>query len=137
MRAGEDLVRGLGVAVGFGECMRIGVEVGVSNGGCMLTFEREFVAAGAELTPTGVSESASLPLTRSMTTSEEGDSDGFVLVLVGLSGVRKGDLKGLWSVLEASFRRRRFERGVDIIGSIQALMQRSIEVEKIVSCWML
>lgn len=31
------------------------------------------------------------------------------------NGVRNGDLKGLWSVLAASSRRRRFTCGVDII----------------------
>lgn len=45
--------------------------------------------------------------------SNEGRLDA--LGLAGLSGVRKGDLNGLWSVLLASLRRRRFACGVDIV----------------------
>jgi hypothetical protein len=39
----------------------------------------------------------------------------------GFNGVRKGDLKGLWSVFLASFNRRRLACGVDMISELHPL----------------
>ena len=44
----------------------------------------------------------------------DGSEDGGSSPMLGFNGVRKGDLNGLWSVLVASFNRRRFACGVDI-----------------------
>jgi hypothetical protein len=42
--------------------------------------------------------------------------------MLGFNGVRKGDLKGFWSVLVASFNRRRFACGVAIFVTVGALV---------------
>lgn len=49
--------------------------------------------------------------------SEEGGSEP----ILGLSGVRNGDLNGFLSVLEASFSLRRLACGVDILACAAAL----------------
>jgi len=49
--------------------------------------------------------------------------------MLGFSGVRKGDLNGLCSVLAASFSRRRFACGVDIFAVVIALSNDSSYVE--------
>lgn len=43
-----------------------------------------------------------------------GSEDGGSEPILGLKGVRKGDLNGFWSVFVASFNRRRLACGVDI-----------------------
>jgi len=50
-----------------------------------------------------------------------GSEDGGSEPMLGFSGVRKGDLNGLCSVLAASFSRRRFACGVDIFAVVIAL----------------
>lgn len=54
----------------------------------------------------------------SMAVDRVGASEGALLDgACGFNGVRKGDLKGLWSVFEASFSRRRLACGVDMISN--------------------
>jgi hypothetical protein len=50
-----------------------------------------------------------------------GSEDGGSEPKLCFSGVRKGDLKGLWSVLVASLSRRRFASGVDMLAVVCAL----------------
>jgi hypothetical protein len=50
--------------------------------------------------------------------------------MLGLSGVRKGDLNGFCSVLVASFSRRRFACGVDIFAAGSALGSRELSPDK-------
>lgn len=45
----------------------------------------------------------------------EGSNEGGLEARTGFSGVRNGDLKGLWSVLVAVSSRLRFACGVDIV----------------------
>lgn len=48
------------------------------------------------------------------TFGSEGSDEGGSEPMSGFTGVRKGDLNGLWSVLAASFSRRRLACGVGI-----------------------
>lgn len=51
--------------------------------------------------------------------------------MLGFSGVRKGDLNGLSSVLFASFNRRRLACGVDIFAVVVALGSDRDDVAKV------
>jgi hypothetical protein len=57
-----------------------------------------------------------------------GSDDGGSEPKLGFSGVRKGDLNGFWSVLVASFSRRRLACGVDMLACIVALGPRTPSV---------
>jgi hypothetical protein len=52
------------------------------------------------------------------------EDEGSLESVLGFNGVRKGDLNGLRSVVEASFNRRRFACGVDIVAKVFALAKR-------------
>lgn len=78
-----------------------------------------FVAGLAEYVDTGGNEAVS-----------GGSEDGGSEPMLGFSGVRKGDLNGLCSVLVASFSRRRLACGVDIFAVMVALVRESIDVEQ-------
>lgn len=54
--------------------------------------------------------------------SSGGSEEGGSSPMLGFNGVRKGDLNGFWSVLVASFSRRRLACGVDILSTGLALV---------------
>jgi hypothetical protein len=66
-----------------------------------------------------------------------GSDEGGSLEFWGVSrfnGVRKGDLKGLWSVFDASFSRRRFACGVSMFSANCALRRSCLSVLRRAMC---
>jgi hypothetical protein len=60
--------------------------------------------------------------------SSGGSEDGGSSPMLGFKGVRNGDLNGFWSVLVASFSRRRFACGVAIFVTVDALVPAVLDV---------
>lgn len=62
------------------------------------------------------------------------DDEGSLESVLCFNGVRKGDLNGLRSVVEASFNRRRFACGVDIVAKVLALAKR-VQNDRGIAIW--
>jgi hypothetical protein len=109
----------VGLALGFL------VELGVGRDGVKLKVGRRGIGAGVRADAEEgvcrvVGAGSGVAVAADDATASLGSEDGGSLLLDGASrfnGVRKGDLNGLCSVLEASFSRRRFAWGVDMLGA--------------------
>ena len=119
-----------GLETVFLDASREGVEGAECDRGFFETFDVEGRGVDATVAECGVLMAGSLPLLAEAVdvslmvaafnvslvgpSISGGSEDGGSSPMPGFNGVRKGDLNGLWSVLVASFSRRRFACGVDI-----------------------